>query len=287
MNIDSARKKIVLQVPRYWTRNLEELKSVVETLKDYVGYFYTGSGFWTEFGPLHLTKLIHNWGGQVFLPLDLDDSVTEISSALQACRRSKVEMVSVSTTIGLEYLEMAMEGTKKLESWEDPNNAFQSSIIANLLPRFMEGSRASSIFGQNDRVMAAKFAGWVEKAGLNGMVFSAAYLDLFKNNGFAALKKIVFDIRPEGQRPNTKKNSIVIAKAAKNGADMFLICHPIIDYASGKISIEAAERIAAEIVSNTPSKKNHHGQNKNRLHGDKASGQVLQNSQNAEISSVA
>lgn len=252
MSVEAAKQKIVVHLSSHWIKDQNDMLYIVDALKDYVGYFRLDLGLITSFGPLQAAHLIQNRGGKVFLGLDLDDSTSSIKRAILECRRAGVAITTVSASIGPRALKQVIKDARAPETLEEKDPAKKIMVFSNLSPHFFESSDFSIVYGDSARVKVNQFADWTKDAELDGIILSSRYLDLFKNGLYKNLTKMVFDVRLNEERANKNRVTLPISVAARNGGNMFIVGHPIIDRETGKPNPEAAKKFSLQIASALP-----------------------------------
>ncbi len=212
-----ARSKVCLPLDNLKT--LEEVKALVEELSPVVGLFKIGKESFTRFGP-EVVKMVQLYGSDVFLDLKYCDIPNTVKGAASAAAKLGVYMFNVHAFGGLAMMKAAVQGIEEAGVKNKPKviavtvlTSIDQSVMNNELN--IQGS-------VEDQVL--RFAKLAEKAGLNGVVCSAADLHVIKDK----LPEDFMFVTPGIKGPNTpagadQKRVFTPDNAVKDGSSVLVI----------------------------------------------------------------
>ncbi|MEA3304264.1 MAG: orotidine-5'-phosphate decarboxylase [Patescibacteria group bacterium] len=179
---EEAKKRVCL--PLDGINTLEEMEQLIQSLASYVGVFKIGKGTFTRFGPEAIT-LVHKYGGKVFLDLKYHDIPNTVEDAAYAATKLGVYMFNVHASGGIKMMKAAKEGVRKaiVQGYYDVEFATPKVIAVTVLTSIDSKILQSEVLGTERNLIGhvEMLAKNVKKAGLDGIVCSAADLKRLKN----------------------------------------------------------------------------------------------------------
>ncbi len=105
-----ARTRLCL--PLDGIKSLDDAKTMIEELSEFVGLFKIGKESFTSFGP-ELVKMVHDSGSKVFLDLKYYDIPNTVKGAAKSATKLGVYMFNVHASGGYEMMKAAVEGVNE------------------------------------------------------------------------------------------------------------------------------------------------------------------------------
>ena len=223
------KEKVCLALDNLET--LEDVKSLVSELKDYVGMYKIGKGSFTKFGP-EVVNLIHSIGGEVFLDLKYHDIPNTVKDAAYSATKLGVYMFNVHASGGSEMIKAAREGiTEAVEKFNLRKPKLISVTVLTSINQDIMNDELRVTGSVEEQVLhLAKLS---YDNGADGIVCSAADLDFVKDklpSNFMyvtpGVKGLVTDAGSDQKRVFTPGNAIragstilVIGRAITNAED--------------------------------------------------------------------
>ena len=223
------KEKVCLALDNLET--LEDVKSLVSELKDYVGMYKIGKGSFTKFGP-EVVNLIHSIGGEVFLDLKYHDIPNTVKDAAYSATKLGVYMFNVHASGGSEMIKAAREGiTEAVEKFNLRKPELISVTVLTSINQDIMNDELRVTGSVEEQVLhLAKLS---YDNGADGIVCSAADLDFVKDklpSNFMyvtpGVKGLVTDAGSDQKRVFTPGNAIragstilVIGRAITNAED--------------------------------------------------------------------
>ncbi len=198
----------------------DEVLKAVDELWDLVGYFKIHSAF-TSHGP-ELVKEIIKKGGRVFLDLKFHDIPNTVANYAEAVTRLGVSYFNLHVAGGTEMLkaarQRAVETAEKL-GVQRPK-LIGMTVLTSINKEIMNNE--IGIPGEvKDRVL--KWALLAKDAGLDGIVCSAADLDVVKDKLPGDFFYITPGIRPVGVSHDDQKRVFTPSNAVRAGSSLLVI----------------------------------------------------------------
>ena len=217
--------------------DLDEMRSLVETLAPFVGYFKVGLELITSVGAPQAVRAIHEAGGQVFLDGKFHDIPNTVEAASRSAAKLGVQIFNVHASAGREALLRANQV-------KQDSLLFGVTVLTSTDPTTCESIYHASI--QHQVLTLAKAT---QAAQLDGIICSAQ--DLFFLNEEESLRpllKMTPGIRPHWAQTNDQKRTLTPKEAILAGADLLVLGRPITHPPSSVGSpVEAAKQILDEM----------------------------------------
>jgi orotidine-5'-phosphate decarboxylase len=220
--------------------SLDKVKSLVESLAQYVRCFKVGLELLTAVGAPKVVEFVHSLGGQVFYDGKFDDIPNTVGGAAKVVAGLNVMMFNVHASAGIEAMMAAVA------------NKGQSLVLAVTVLTSLEENNAHLIFGGPSKAKVLQLARDAKIACCDGIICSPQELDLLgKQKELASLLKVIPGVRPEwAAADDDQKRVMTPAEAIKAGATALVIGRPITKPpAEIGTPVDAAKRIAEEITT--------------------------------------
>jgi orotidine-5'-phosphate decarboxylase len=225
-----ARAKVCL--PLDGLNTLEEIKARVEELSPVVGLFKIGKETYTRFGP-GAVRLVKSYGSEVFLDLKYHDIPNTVKGAAKAAAELGVYMFNVHASGGIEMMKAAIEGAEEAAKGKRPK-VVGVTILTSIDKRTM--NEELSIPGEVEEEVL-HLAGLADKAGLDGIVCSAADLGAVKDKLPRDFIYVTPGIKgPRTQAGSDQKRVFTPGNAMRDGSTILVI---------GRAITGAEDRVAA------------------------------------------
>ncbi len=196
--------------------NLDDAKSLVESLAPHVGYFKVGLELITAVGAPQVVECIHSLGGEIFFDGKFDDIPNTVAAAAKSVARLKVKMFNVHASAGIEAMKAAVA------------NKGQSLVLAVTVLTALDENTVYHIFGESSQTKVLQFAQDALLAGCDGIICSPQELTLLgKHHDLDNLLKITPGVRPEWAALGDQKRVMTPAEAIRAGASLLVIGRPI------------------------------------------------------------
>ncbi|MFH1358456.1 MAG: orotidine-5'-phosphate decarboxylase [archaeon] len=240
-----ARARVCL--PLDGLNTVEEVKQRVEELSPVVGLFKIGKESFTRFGP-EIINIIKNYNAEVFLDLKYHDIPNTVKGAANAAAQLGVFMFNIHASGGLEMMKAAVEGVNQAC---ESNNLRKPKIIGVTILTSIDKEIMNNdlkISGEiEDQVL--NLALLSKKAGLNGIVCSAADLYAVKNK----LPNDFMFVTPGIKGPNTpagadQKRVFTPGNAVQDGSTILVIGRAITSPPTKQERIQAGLEVLRDIA---------------------------------------
>jgi len=214
----NIKEKIVLALD---VDTLEEAKSLIMELKDYVGVFKVGLQLYTQNGN-EIIDFMKGQGLEFFLDVKLLDIPNTVAKASENIVRRGASFFNIHTLGGAEMMKQCAEISKKTAKdlgQKEPlilGVTVLTSISDEVLNNELEIPQKAS-----DYVL--KLAKLAKDSGLDGVVASTWEARKIKELCGADFKVLCPGIRPEWSLKNDQKRAATPAIAIKEGADYLVI----------------------------------------------------------------
>lgn len=243
MNIDEKiKEKIVLALD---VEELEEAKSLVDSLYPYVGTFKVGLQLYTKYGN-EVISYISGKNSNFFLDVKLHDIPNTVEKASENVVLRGANFFNVHATGGLKMMEAAVRGAKKA-----------SEALGKKAPVILAVTMLTSISQEvmNDEFeikadvseFAIRLAKLAKKAGMTGVVASSLEARKIKEACGADFKVLCPGIRPEWSSKDDQQRIATPKFAINEGADYLVIGRAVTKPAQGLTPLEAMKKIYDEI----------------------------------------
>ena len=241
-----ARERVclALDVPTY-----DDALEYVEKLRDFAKYFKVGKELFTAEGPGLLVD-IQSMDREVFLDLKYHDTPNTVKGAARAATALSVSMFNVHASGGLEMMKAAVEGANEaVEKYRDLEmpKILAVTVLTSIDQRIM--NEELRVPGRvEDQVL--HYAKLADKAGLDGIVCSAADLYAVKNH----LRKDFMYVTPGVKGPNSKAGSdqkrvFTAGNAIQDGSSILVIGRAVTDpLGTGKATFDEMRKSAYDIL---------------------------------------
>lgn len=215
----------------------DALKRLVVDTAENVGVYKVGLEQFTRFGPKAL-DLVRDAGRKIFLDLKFHDIPNTVAKAVEAACGLTVDYMTVHTQGGVAMMRAAAEAAAK--------SARQPKILGVTLLTSIDQSMLSDDLGVQMKTgeYVRHLAQRAVKAGIGGLVCSAADLETVKPFTPHGFEIVTPGIRPAGADVNDQKRVTTPEWAIKNGATLLVIGRPI---TGAKDPGRAAEEIAKSV----------------------------------------
>jgi orotidine-5'-phosphate decarboxylase len=171
----TAREKVCL--PLDGLRSLDQVQALVEELSPFVGRFKVGKESFTRFGP-KVVQLVRDHGAGVFLDLKYHDIPNTVQGAARAATELGVAMFNVHASGGLAMMAAAREGVEEAGSEPDSRPDVIAVTVLTSIDDEILNQECGVPGPVEDQVL--RLAKLTERAGLDGIVCSAADLDALR-----------------------------------------------------------------------------------------------------------
>lgn len=227
----SIKEKIVLALD---VDTIEEAKTLIEELKDYVGVFKIGLQMYTQNGN-EIIDFMNSQGLEYFLDVKLMDIPNTVAKAGENIVKRGASFFNVHTLGGAEMMRQCAQSAKmqaKGLGRKEPiilGVTILTSISDEVLNKELEIEKSS-----NEYVL--KLAKLAKDSGLDGVVASVLEAKKIKEICGSEFKVLCPGIRPEWSLKNDQKRSATPSDAVNAGADFLVI---------GRAVTKAEDRVKA------------------------------------------
>lgn len=211
----------------------KEAETLVEQLRDRVGFFKIGLQLYTAEGP-EIVRAVQSTGGKVFLDLKLNDIPNTVAKAIESANTLGVQLITIHLAGGSEMIRAASTGKKGNVSILGVT-VLTSSTEAML--------REIGIDSKVDEQVLRLATLGVEN-GIDGIVASAHEIKMLRAKFGDKIKIVVPGIRPSWAEAGDQKRTMTPGEAIDAGADYLVVGRPITAHKSPR---EALEKIVEEI----------------------------------------
>lgn len=243
MTINKATKeKIVLALD---VDTLEEAKSMIMELKDYVGVFKVGLQLYTQNGN-EIIDFMKEQGLEFFLDVKLLDIPNTVAKASENIVRRGASFFNIHALGGKEMMSASVKSAKATAKELGQKEPFilavtvLTSISDEVLNNELEISQKAS-----DYVL--KLAKLAKDSGLDGVVASVLEAKKIKEICGEDFKVLCPGIRPEWSLKNDQKRSATPNFAVEQGADYLVIGRAV---TAAEDRVKAMQMIYEEMEKN-------------------------------------
>lgn len=233
------KEKIVLALD---VDTLEDAKTLILELKDYVGVFKIGLQMYTKNGN-EIIDFMSEQGLEYFLDVKLMDIPNTVAKASKNIVERGASFFNIHTLGGAEMMKQCVETSKKAAKElgkKEPlilGVTILTSISDEVLNNELEIAKNASEYA----ITLAKLA---KNSGLSGVVASTWEARKIKEACGVDFKVLCPGIRPEWSLKNDQKRAATPAVAIAEGADYLVIGRAV---TAAEDRVEAMEKIYKEI----------------------------------------
>jgi len=241
-----AREKVCLSLDNL--ASMKELEARIEELSPVVGLFKIGKGTYTRFGPKSV-RAVKRYG-EVFLDLKYHDIPNTVKDAACAATELGIYMFNVHASGGLEMMKAAADGAR--DGAQRYRKNIPKIIAVTVLTSIDDDilNNQLRIPGKTDE-QVLNLAKLAEKAGLDGIVCSAADLYAIKNQ----LPENFMYVTPgiKGTRTPAgadQKRVFSPGNAVRDGSSILVVGRAITEPKSREERLQAGYEILQDIAAN-------------------------------------
>ena len=251
------KEKIVLALD---VDTLEQAKSLITELKDYVGVFKVGLQLYTGCG-LEVFKFMQEQNIKFFFDVKLHDIPNTVAKAAENVIRNGASFFNIHTTGGEEMMRTAQAAARKTAA----ELGFENPVIlgVTVLTSISENCLRNELkipYKPDD--YAIHLAISAKNAGLDGVVASVWEAKKIKQVCGKNFKVLCPGIRPEWSNKNDQKRLATPSIAIKEGADYLVIGRAV---TSAEDKIKAIEMIYEEIENAILTQNKSYAKSKGKL----------------------
>ena len=220
MAIDPAKRIFVALDTPDLSRGLE----LARILKSRIAGMKIGKEFFTSHGPEGARKIVAE-GMPVFLDLKFHDIPNTVAGAVRAAVSLKPFILNVHATGGRAMMEAARDAaTEEAQS----QGAERPLILGVTVLTSLDESDLKVIGFSNSPVDQVKrLANLAQESGLDGVVCSAAEVELLRAHCGQNFKLLTPGIRPRWAAIDDQKRAVTPSVALAKGSDFLVIGRPI------------------------------------------------------------
>jgi len=243
MNIDEKiKEKIVLALD---VEEIDEAKTLVDSLCPYVGTFKVGLQLYTKYGNKVIDYILGK-NSNFFLDVKLHDIPNTVEKASENVVLRGANFFNVHATGGFAMMEAAVRGAKKAS---EKLNKKPPVILAVTMLTSISQEVMNDEFGINKDVsdFAIELAKLAKKAGMTGVVASSLEARRIKEACGKDFKVLCPGIRPQWSAKDDQKRLATPKFAINEGADYLVIGRAVTKPTQGLTPLEAMKKIYNEI----------------------------------------
>lgn len=241
-----ARKMVCLPLDGLPT--MEDIRIRVEELSPVVGLFKIGKESYTRFGP-DSVRLVQDHGANVFLDLKYHDIPNTVKGAADAATVLGVYMFNVHACGGLEMMQAARGGARiGAEKYGKDAPRITAVTVLTSIDQPILNSQLRVAGKVEDQVL--HFAKLAEKAGLDGIVCSAADLRAVKDK----LPEGFMYVTPGIKHPSSEqvggdqKRVFTPGNAVQDGSSILVIGRAITGYDTSEERVQAGYEVLQDMA---------------------------------------
>lgn len=220
--------------------DLNQIRRLINEVRDYVGVFKIGLEQFTRFGP-SIVGVAREAGGRIFLDLKFHDIPNTVAQAVKSAATLGVDLLTIHTQGGVEMMKAASQAAR--QSGQNRPKVIGVTVLTSISESALRDELA---VGTPLSAHVEHLAQLAARSELDGIVCSAADLLSVRSSLPKGFEVITPGIRlPEGDA-NDQKRIATPADAIKNGATILVVGRPINE---AKSPAEAAERFCSEVAS--------------------------------------
>jgi len=236
MNREKIKEKLVLALD---VEDINEAKSLVDTLNPYIGTFKVGLQLFCGYG-LEIINYIKEKNANFFLDVKLHDIPNTVEKASYNVIKNGANFFNVHATGGIEMMKAARKGADAASSGKKPI-ILAVTVLTSISDEILKQELANNLSSAD---LVLKLASNAKAAGLDGVVASAKELKLIKKELGEDFIVLTPGIRPIWSAKDDQKRIATPSCALNDGAD-FIVLGRAVTKAEDKI--EAIEKIYDEI----------------------------------------
>jgi len=220
---------------------LADLTALIDKTHESVGVYKIGLEQFTRFGP-PILQPIRDRGRRIFLDLKFHDIPNTVAKAVASACELGIDYLTLHTQGGLEMMKAAAQNAREMSgNVLKPLKLIGVTVLTSISPDAL--AQELSVATPMPRHVR-HLAELAMKAGLDGIVCSAADLAEVKPALPDCAEIITPGIRPQGAAINDQKRIATPASAIRDGATLLVVGRPITQAAD---PATAAKIIMAEI----------------------------------------
>ena len=218
----NARDKLVLALD---VNTMEEAKSLVTELKDYVGVFKVGLQLYTSVGP-DIIKMIQDEGRDIFFDGKFHDIPNTVAKASANLIKQGVSFFNVHITGGSKMISTCLKLSRETaKSYGFPK---PTVLGVTLLTSFGQKTLTEELLiNHNIDDYVSQLAKIAKKSGLDGIIASATDVPKIKKTCGEDFIILCPAIRPTWSVVNDQIRIVTPRDAIKIGVDYLVIGRPI------------------------------------------------------------
>lgn len=233
------KEKIVLALD---VDDIEQAKTLITELSDYVGVFKVGLQLFTGKG-LEILKFMNERNIKFFFDIKLHDIPNTVAKASENVIRNGASFFNIHTTGGEEMMRASQEAARKTAKELGKENPIILGVTV-LTSISTEILRNELKVPYNPDEYAISLALMAKKAGLDGVVASVWEAKKIKQVCGKDFKILCPGIRPDWSNKNDQKRLATPSVAIKEGADYLVIGRAV---TSAEDRVKAIKMIYEEI----------------------------------------
>lgn len=236
MNKEEIKKRLVLALD---VEDINEAKSLVDTLSPYIGTFKVGLQLFCGYG-LEIVNYIKEKNANFFLDVKLHDIPNTVEKASYNVIKNGANFFNVHASGGIEMMKAARRGADAAAGGRKPI-ILAVTVLTSINDEILKDELGNSL---NSSDLVVKLAKNAYEAGLDGVVASPKELKLIKKELGKDFIVLTPGIRPNWSAKDDQKRIATPSSAINDGAD-FIVLGRAVTKAENKI--EAIEKIYEEI----------------------------------------
>jgi orotidine-5'-phosphate decarboxylase len=227
---------VALDVP-----DLKQAEVIVKKTSPLVKIFKVGKELFTSAGP-DAVKMVHAYGGRVFLDLKFHDIPNTVASACEASVKLGVFLVNVHVSGGKTMMVNAVQAVHKtaVEKKIHPPKILGVTVLTSMTDNDLKDVG----FSKKVKQQVPHLAKLAKASGLDGVVASAQEIQLIRKACGRDFLIVTPGVRPVWAAHGDQKRVATPKDAVSAGADFIVIGRPITQHPQ---PLAAAEKILKEI----------------------------------------
>ncbi|MBQ4123459.1 glutamine-hydrolyzing carbamoyl-phosphate synthase small subunit [bacterium] len=251
------KEKIVLALD---VDDIEQAKTLITELSDYVGVFKVGLQLFTGKG-LEILKFMNERNIKFFFDIKLHDIPNTVAKASENVIRNGASFFNIHTTGGEEMMRASQEAARKTAKELGKENPIILGVTV-LTSISTEILRNELKVPYNPDEYAISLALMAKKAGLDGVVASVWEAKKIKQVCGKDFKILCPGIRPDWSNKNDQKRLATPSLAIKEGADYLVIGRAV---TAAEDRVKAIQMIHEEIENTLLTKNKSYAASKGKL----------------------
>ena len=235
----SAKERIILALD---VDTFEEAESLVDELKDYVGFFKVGLQLYTA-ASSKVVSMIHNKGAKVFFDGKFHDIPNTVAKACANLVKKNITFFDVHIKGGSKMLTTTVKLAQ--ETARHYNKQEPTILGVTLLSSFGQRTLTEELsVNLNIDDYVERLAKVAKDSGLDGVVASASEVEKIRQTCGEDFLIVCPAIRPTWSVVNDQIRVVTPTDAIKSGIDYMVVGRPVI---SAPDRVEAIKMILDEI----------------------------------------